>query len=104
VTELIRPSLDAFGVLALAECVERAAREVGSIRRRLALDPELRPEFEAVCYRVSRLADHIETAALILTLSAAELVDGDDAEAVEAAIRAVDRRAAEVQRLLGGAR
>jgi hypothetical protein len=95
------PALRGDRLRAHAGRVERAAREVGRWRRRIAADPEL----ERFRFLVDRVACEIEGALLDLTPSAGELVawtyPGDD-QAVAAALDVVDKRAAQVRHLLGG--
>lgn len=80
----------------LMDRVDALAADVGRVRRRVEPDSSL-------AYLVDRIADHVEWLDVMLQPSAAELAayvyPGDD-EAVDAALEAVDRRAARVRHLL----
>jgi hypothetical protein len=87
-------------LIALAGRIESAARETGRFRRRVQADPELGRFF----YLADRLADDLESALLILSPSAGELVAWTypgDPETADAAIEVVDAWHVGRRRLLG---
>jgi hypothetical protein len=80
--------------------LESAAREAGRFRWLVQGDPGL-ARFR---YLADRLADDLESALLMLSPTAGQLVAWTypgDPEAADAALEAVDARAVEVRRLLG---
>src|SRR5262249_32856464 len=85
------------GVHAARRRIDASTREAGRLRRKMKPDPSL-----ASC--TDRLAGHVETLDIMLSLSAAELYPlflvecGDDQVALEESLAVVDARAVELRR------